>query len=169
MITSDQCSGSDVPAVVHLRGWHDESQIATLSLSPMSAISHVSRQPLRELICHGFFEMSPEQTMTAVFAYQGRMFLQIGIHRWDILHDHVRVTHRPCFLNPFKNSVSVYTGWRRRFHITYESHAFRAIWEGDPTFDSMDEEMSDWWLWLSRVVLDAKTLPVFVAAWEKGM
>ncbi len=97
---------------------------------------------------NGFFQTLEDGTRSAVFAWRGEFFLQIGNRRWNWESDRVKVTVRNRWWRSFAKSVHVHAAGESQYHATYTSAAKWHIEHSDMTFDGLDELNEDWWAYL---------------------
>ena len=134
-----------------------------LDAAKVTSISILGADYPRDVRCHGFFHVFQGITPCAIFALDGRPILQIAVERWEFNSDRIRIKHRRGVRDGCKNYVAVHAQGKLRFRAAYPGG--RALF--DPTWDVIDEETSDWWLWLSRVV--TPRMDTIIKLWEAGI
>ncbi len=86
----------------------------------------------------------------AVYACEGKLWLQYGSSRVDI--ESIQITWRR--VGRFKNHFAVTDRNSIIWSVDYRSARSNLLNLLDPTFDTLDEELSDFPLWLSKVYSD---------------
>ncbi len=97
---------------------------------------------------HGWYFVD-EDTRSALFVRDGRLKLVIESKAWDWEADFIRVVHKHRGLHI--SEARVFSGHKKLFQKKYRSVIGKAIQIGDMTIDAIDEEATDWWIWLSRI------------------
>jgi hypothetical protein len=102
----------------------------------------------------------------SVYAENGTLFLQIDGHRWDLVQNNVKIRWKRVTAK--KNRVKVEASGKIIFREDYPSALADPVNANDPTFDGMDEEAFDFWLWLFRCAGDPKWQNGVLNLWTKG-
>src|SRR6266851_2019814 len=89
---------------------------------------------------HGFL-VEERGYSKSVYAYEGKLYLQIGRQRWDVNQPGFRILLKP--LSWKKNRVRVESSGETVFSEKYPSALTDQVNAADPTFDGMDEESCD--------------------------
>ena len=106
-----------------------------------------------------------ENQLAAAYGERGRLFLQCGGLRWDLQDPSVDLSWEPL-PDQGRNTFRVTIGGREAFVSTYPSPRANAINQADPSFDPLDEELQDFFLWLTRLSRDPKWMEDMVRAWS---
>jgi hypothetical protein len=114
---------------------------------------------------HGFLVIERGHAKS-VYSDNGTLFLQIDNRRWDLTQDNVKIHFKR--LNWKKNRVRVEALGEIVFHEDYPSALTDPVNANDPTFDGMDEEAFDFWLWLSRCAGEPKWQTDVLNLWTRG-
>lgn len=88
-------------------------------------------------------------TLGAVYADGGRLMLQLGTRRWRLGDPLVRLELSRSddrMVNTFRVNVA----GRNEAEMTYRSPRADPINQADPSFDALDEELQDFFLWVAR-------------------
>lgn len=155
--------------LIYLRGWHHAEGIAIVQAAPLSPIEVLPDEWSSHACCHGFFHIFEGRIKSGVFALDTKLFFQLEQQRWDWVGDCVRIDHQEHTLGMPRNSVSAHAAGECRLELVYPSPSSEFIRRGDMSFDGIDEEASDWWLWLARVVADPIGREELLARWEAGI
>jgi hypothetical protein len=160
---------SEKADLIYVRGWYYVEGVAVVRVAQPSNIEVLPGEQFRNVHCHGFFHNFQGQIKTAVFVLNGRLFFQLEQKRWDWMDDHVRIKHKKHAWGKLKNSVSVYAAGEQILRLVYPSPIEEFIKLGDMSFDVLDEEMKDWWLWLSNIVANSKKREPLLRRWQAGI
>lgn len=114
----------------------------------------------------GWFCVKPMYS-AAVYVNNQRLKLQIGTRIFDWIDDKVMVSHKCRGTHVCR--ATLWQGWQRILQLTYRSVASKMIAIGDMTFDPIDEEMEDWWLWLSLQTRNKRERAEFADFMARGM
>jgi hypothetical protein len=93
----------------------------------------------------------------------GRVYFQYGERRWDLLARGTRVEWKRAGK---LNTIQVLERDTLAFELSYRSvlSSLHARW--DPTFDAMDEETEDLFLWVYRRAADREWLSHAGESWS---
>jgi hypothetical protein len=168
-MTLHETTMTEAREAIYVRGWHHGEGMAMVDRTKASPIHVVMADRVPNVLCHGFFHIFEGRLPSAVFVQDDSMFLQIEEQRWEWVRDRVKIKlYQRCW-GTMRNSVRVYAGGRCGFKHVYTSSMLESMRLGDMTVDAIDEETSDWWVWLSRVVAQPKNRPHLIARWHDGV
>jgi hypothetical protein len=148
-----------------LRDWHRAKQrwlldadapLASAVLMPEDALGEATGYISREY-----------RRFAAIYVHDGILKLQVDgrILAWE--QERVRV--RRGTLTQHKSYAVITANRRVVAAICYESELGKAIGRHDPLFDAVDEEMSDWWLWLSMLSRSSGWLEQITSRFATGV
>jgi hypothetical protein len=101
----------------------------------------------------------------AIYAQAGNLSFQIDRQRWDL--DVAELVHARS--DDGSSCVfAVVVGGERKFETAYASFRLDPMNLADPSFDDMDEEMQDMFLWLARMAGDYGWRESVAAQWSEG-
>jgi hypothetical protein len=156
--------------MIYLRGWWYAEGIATVPAERSGAIELVPDSDASIARCQGFFHTFEGRSKSAVFVLNTRLIFQLEQRRWDWVDDNVRIVHRRRGWGlSLTDSVSVYGAGVRHFKSSYTPPFLELIRLGDMTVDCIDDETSNWWLWLARIVMDGRDRDKLLALWGAGI
>jgi len=112
---------------------------------------------------HGFGHVI-EGTACAVYADGGDLILQCGARRWSLRDASVKlsVTRNP---DGKINTFRVEANGRSEFEVSYPSALSDPLNRADPSFDVLDEETEDFFLWLARAANDPQWVANVIRTW----
>jgi len=131
-----------------LHEWnHHGRKVILADASRLDEAIHGASEEIRQP-SHGWYFVD-EDTRSALFVKNGRLKLVIESVAWDWEDDSIRVIHQHRGLHI--SEARVFSGGKKLFQKKYRSVIGKAIEIGDMTTDAIDEETTDWWIWLSRI------------------
>jgi len=153
--------------VILLRVCHNARAIAELSIDTgvaciktMPSVHEAKASPF-----HGF--LADERGYSkSVYAHDGRLYLQIGSERWDLNEHGFRIVLER--LSRKRNRVRVEAWGEIVFSEDYPSALSDPVNAGDPTFDALDEEFADFWVWLCRCASNPNWRSGVLKLWSQG-
>jgi hypothetical protein len=156
--------------MIYLRGWWYAEGVATIRAERSGAIELLPDAGASSARCQGFFHAFEGRSKSAVFVLNARLFFQLEQKRWDWVNDDVRIAHRRRGGGlSTRDSVSVYAAGVSRFKSSYTPPFVELIRLGDMTVDCIDDETSNWWLWLARIVMDQRDRTALLVGWQAGI
>jgi len=155
------------PHTIILRGWRRAIELAELTLSTrivrfvqMPSAAHAQATPIQG------FAVNERGYIKAVYAVMGQLYLQIAERRWRVDQPNVKIIFKR--LSKKKNRVKIEVTGEIVFSEDYPSALSDPVNAADPTFDAMDEESEDFWLWASRSLADADQRRDAATFWSGG-
>jgi hypothetical protein len=115
---------------------------------------------------HGYLSNSREP-ISAVYVSKDRLTLQIKDQIFDWQHHGVKVRHGRCGLH--RSYIWIRAGGISVVRQCYDSELGKAIDRSEMTFDALDEETTDWWLWLSQLSHDREHRRQIEAVFRLGI
>lgn len=115
--------------------------------------------------CHGFANGS-DTDWVAVYSLGGQLWFQAGSDKWGLENSEITVSwNRMWFLA--MNQFRLFKGDKCVFSKRYRSALLGAL--RDPTFDVLDEEGVDFYLWLYRGTQRPDWKPEVKELWARGI
>ena len=145
---------------VALRDWDRYDRAVILDITKGSCTSHVSENNERHLL-RGFASLN-HGMLAAVYALDKRLWLSLGAKIIDCTEQmsYVEITQPDLG----SRRVTLYVSNKIMFQTEYEINGNQT----DPTFDELDRESEDFWVWLSRRLQDEMWRQQIVESWERG-
>ncbi len=106
-------------------------------------------------------------TLFAVYAWEGALVFRAGARSWNLLSPDMRVTWRRL-PGGRRNRFVVLDGGEEALRIEYRSAWATASARIDPTFDGLDERLSDFFLQVAELASDRAWMERLLAAWSRG-
>jgi hypothetical protein len=100
-----------------------------------------------------------------VYAWSGELVFRAGARAWDLLSPDVRVTWRRL-PGGRRNLFTVLDRGEEALRIEYRSAWATASARIDPTFDALDERLSDFFLQVAELASDHAWMERMLAAWS---
>lgn len=139
--------------------WRVDTESGTVLGGPVTGIAH-GLVHLR-----GHEAASTDWRLAAVYSSGGRLLLQVDDRRWDL--ENVEVTHDRSADGMFCTfTVSDREGIQ--FELVYVSLRLDPLNQADPSFDDLDEECQDFFLWIGRDAPSSQWRADVLAGWGTG-
>jgi hypothetical protein len=142
-----------------LRDWNRHDFVVEVDTAS-GLVGERSVRKGEDVPCNGFAWLDGA-TVAAVYADGGSVWIYVGGHAINCTNSNIRVTVH--FLGADNRRVTVLDKQTMIYDHVYRVSS-RAEW--DPTFDGLDAELEDFWLWLSRQLDDRVWLSTIPIVWS---
>lgn len=122
-------------------------------------------------VAHGFVAVADADggragwQVVAVYASSGELILQIDNRRWNL--DRVELVHEHVAEGSLCSFAVIVAGVRE-FEANYVSYRMDPLNQADPSFDALDEELQDMFLWLARMAGKESWRTSATQNWDAG-
>jgi hypothetical protein len=160
---------------IYLRGFHYVDGNAYVESGGPSPIEGLPFGVPPNPICQGYVHTGEDGVRTAVYALDGRLFLQIEERQWDWEGDGVRIdldkdrSGGGARWRQWRNHVSVCAGGELQYENVYVPPVVEHLEFRDVLFADLDELMEDWWFWLHHNLAGSQDVRLLAERWQKGL
>ncbi len=133
-----------------------------------------SKEDVEQIGCKGYatlFRKSFElKEIAAIYSASENLYLRIGAENWCISHPNIKIKFRRlnlCLQNCFEIYEGVQIVFQHKYFFKFIANPIN--WIDIFTYDEIDEEKDDFFLWVSRITSNKYGFDEIAIEWEKGI
>jgi len=155
-----------VMVMVRLADWDRFGVVWVLDPEGGSAVVDTASRIVNGFVCVANADAGGAGwAVVAIYAQSGRLMFQVDRRRWDL--DAVELVHERS-ADGSSCSFAVVSGGVREFVTVYASFRLDSLNQADPSFDDLDEELQDIFLWLARMAGKDDWRKSVAVQWSEG-
>ncbi len=152
--------------MVKLADWDRHGAVRVLDTEVGTAVPDPTSRVVHGFVCVANAEVGKSGwAVVAVYAQSGRLMFQVDRRRWDL--DVVELVHERS-ADGSSCSFVVSVGGVSEFETAYASLRLDPVNRADPSFDDLDEELQDIFVWLARMAGKDDWRKSVAAQWSEG-
>jgi hypothetical protein len=106
-----------------------------------------------------------EGTIGALYADGGALTLQVGVRRWRLGDPQIQLELARSD-DQMTNAFRVQVAGRKEAEVLYRSPRADPVNQADPSFDALDDELQDFYLWVTRNAGDPRWIADLSRNWS---